>query len=43
MGRKFSIVVVAEGAYPKGGTLSLIEKAHGGLRRTAGRHRRPGL
>ena len=28
-GAKFSIVVVAEGAYPKGGTLSLIEAAHG--------------
>jgi len=29
-GAKFSIVVVAEGAYPKGGTLSLIESAHPG-------------
>jgi phosphofructokinase-like protein len=29
-GAKFSIVVVAEGAFPKGGTLSLIEAAHGG-------------
>src|SRR5712691_7890377 len=29
LGAKFSIVVVAEGAYPKGGTLSLIEAAHG--------------
>jgi 6-phosphofructokinase 1 len=28
-GAKFSIVVVAEGAYPQGGTLSLIEPAHG--------------
>jgi 6-phosphofructokinase 1 len=28
-GAKFSIVVVAEGAYPKGGTLSLVEAAHG--------------
>ena len=28
-GRRFSIVVVAEGAYPKGGTTSLIEAAHG--------------
>src|SRR6266403_1203863 len=28
-GAKFSIVVVAEGAFPKGGTLSLIEAAHG--------------
>src|SRR5881397_2607706 len=28
-GAKFSIVVVAEGAYPKGGTLSLIQAAHG--------------
>jgi len=28
-GAKFSIVVVAEGAYPKGGTTSLIEAAHG--------------
>src|SRR5258707_7221586 len=28
-GAKFSIVVVAEGAYPRGGTLSLIEAAHG--------------
>ena len=28
-GAKFSIVVVAEGAYPKGGSLSLIEAAHG--------------
>ena len=28
-GAKFSIVVVAEGAYPKGGTLSLIKAAHG--------------
>jgi 6-phosphofructokinase 1 len=28
-GAKFSIVVVAEGAYSKGGTLSLIEAAHG--------------
>src|SRR5262252_3081855 len=28
-GAKFSIVVVAEGAYPKGGTLSLLEAAHG--------------
>ena len=28
-GAKFSIVVVAEGAFPKGGTLSLIKAAHG--------------
>jgi ATP-dependent phosphofructokinase / diphosphate-dependent phosphofructokinase len=28
-GAKFSIVVVAEGAYPKGGRTSLIEEAHG--------------
>jgi 6-phosphofructokinase 1 len=28
-GAKFSIVVVAEGAFPKGGTLALIEEAHG--------------
>jgi phosphofructokinase-like protein len=28
-GAKFSIVVVAEGAYPKGGTTSLLEAAHG--------------
>src|SRR6187397_29431 len=28
-GARFSIVVTAEGAYPKGGTLSLIEAAHG--------------
>src|SRR5215475_9347625 len=28
-GARFSIVVVAEGAYPKGGTLSLVEAAHG--------------
>ena len=28
-GAKFSIVVVAEGAYAKGGTLSLVEAAHG--------------
>jgi phosphofructokinase-like protein len=28
-GAKFSIVVVAEGAFPKGGTLSLIAAAHG--------------
>jgi ATP-dependent phosphofructokinase / diphosphate-dependent phosphofructokinase len=30
-GAKFSIVVVAEGAFPKGGTLSLVEAAHGGF------------
>src|SRR5204862_870831 len=30
-GAKFSIVVVAEGAYPKGGTTSLLEEAHGGF------------
>jgi len=30
-GAKFSIVVVAEGAFPKGGTLALIEEAHGGF------------
>jgi 6-phosphofructokinase 1 len=29
-GAKFSVVVVAEGAYPKGGKLSLIEAANGG-------------
>jgi 6-phosphofructokinase 1 len=29
-GAKFSIVVVAEGACPKGGTVSLIERAHDG-------------
>ena len=29
-GAKFSIVVVAEGAFPKGGKLSLIESAHAG-------------
>ena len=29
-GAHFSIVVVAEGAYPKGGTLSLLEAAHDG-------------
>jgi ATP-dependent phosphofructokinase / diphosphate-dependent phosphofructokinase len=29
-GAKFSIVVVAEGAYPKGGTHSLVEKARDG-------------
>jgi phosphofructokinase-like protein len=28
-GARFSIVVVAEGAYPKGGRLSVIEEAHG--------------
>jgi 6-phosphofructokinase 1 len=28
-GAKFSIVVVAEGAYPKGGSLTLLEAAHG--------------
>jgi 6-phosphofructokinase 1 len=28
-GAKFSIVVVAEGAYPKGGVMSLVEAAHG--------------
>jgi 6-phosphofructokinase len=28
-GAKFSIVVVAEGAFPKGGSLSLLEAAHG--------------
>jgi 6-phosphofructokinase 1 len=30
-GAKFSIVVVAEGAYPKGGTTSLLESAHEGF------------
>ena len=30
-GAKFSIVVVAEGAFPKGGTQSLLESAHGGF------------
>jgi 6-phosphofructokinase 1 len=29
-GAKFSIVVVAEGAVPKGGKLALLEEAHGG-------------
>jgi len=29
-GAKFSIVVTAEGAFPKGGEISLIEAAHGG-------------
>jgi 6-phosphofructokinase 1 len=29
-GARFSIVVVAEGAYPKGGKLSLLEAAHAG-------------
>ena len=29
-GAKFSIVVVAEGAFPKGGQLALLERAHGG-------------
>jgi ATP-dependent phosphofructokinase / diphosphate-dependent phosphofructokinase len=29
-GAKFSIVVVAEGAYPAGGTHSVVEKAHAG-------------
>ncbi len=28
-GAKFSIVVVAEGAYPRGGKLALLEEAHG--------------
>ena len=28
-GAKFSIVVVAEGAYPKGGTTTVVEPAHG--------------
>jgi ATP-dependent phosphofructokinase / diphosphate-dependent phosphofructokinase len=30
-GAKFSIVVVAEGAYPRGGKLSLLEEAHAGV------------
>jgi 6-phosphofructokinase 1 len=30
-GAKFSIVVVAEGAYPKGGKLSVVEEAHAGV------------
>jgi phosphofructokinase-like protein len=30
-GARFSIVVVAEGAFPKGGTPSLLESAHGGF------------
>ncbi len=30
-GARFSIVVVAEGAFPKGGTQSLLESAHGGF------------
>jgi 6-phosphofructokinase 1 len=29
-GAKFSIVVVAEGAFPKGGKLTVLEEAHGG-------------
>lgn len=29
LGARFSIVVVAEGAFPKGGRLSLLEEAHG--------------
>jgi len=29
-GARFSIVVVAEGAFPKGGKLELLEEAHGG-------------
>jgi phosphofructokinase-like protein len=29
-GARFSIVVVAEGSFPKGGSLSLVESAHGG-------------
>src|SRR6202040_4055300 len=38
-GARFSIVVVAEGAFPKGGTMSLLEAAHG---RTAERLGGPG-
>jgi 6-phosphofructokinase 1 len=30
LGARFSIVVVAEGAIPKGGELAVLEKAHGG-------------
>ena len=30
-GAKFSIVVVAEGAFPKGGKLALLEEAHAGI------------
>jgi 6-phosphofructokinase 1 len=30
-GAKFSIVVVAEGAFPKGGAIALIEQAHDGI------------
>ncbi|MGE0445281.1 MAG: 6-phosphofructokinase, partial [Vicinamibacterales bacterium] len=30
LGARFSIVVIAEGARPKGGTVSLIEEAHAG-------------
>jgi 6-phosphofructokinase 1 len=30
-GAKFSIVVVAEGAYPRGGKLALLEEAHAGF------------
>jgi ATP-dependent phosphofructokinase / diphosphate-dependent phosphofructokinase len=30
-GAKFSIVVVAEGAFPRGGTISLVEKSQGGF------------
>jgi 6-phosphofructokinase 1 len=35
-GAHFSIVVVAEGAFPKGGIPLLIEKAHGGQERLGG-------
>ena len=42
-GAKFSIVVVAEGAFPKGGSLSLVEEARDGYRRAARRDRRAGL
>jgi phosphofructokinase-like protein len=31
LGAKFSIVVAAEGAFPQGGSLSLVEAAHGGF------------
>ena len=30
LGARFSIVVVAEGAFPEGGKLALVEEAHGG-------------
>ena len=42
-GARFSIVVVAEGAVPKGGKRALVEEAHDGLRRAVGRDRRAGV